>query len=106
VVAEGVQVLRQGATASWASALACVLVLDGVALLVGALTPLAAGAAALTLLGVLSRGSGAVVADPAGAWALVVAVAVGLLGPGAWSVDARLFGRREIEVPPHVRPVP
>ena len=32
-------------------------------------------------------------------FAAVVAVAVVLLGPGAWSVDARLFGRREIIIP-------
>jgi uncharacterized membrane protein YphA (DoxX/SURF4 family) len=32
---------------------------------------------------------------------LLAAVAAGLalLGPGAWSLDARLFGRREIELP-------
>ena len=29
----------------------------------------------------------------------VVATSVVLLGPGAWSVDARLFGRREIIIP-------
>ena len=30
---------------------------------------------------------------------VVVAVAIILLGPGAWSVDGRLFGRREIIIP-------
>lgn len=29
-----------------------------------------------------------------------MAVAIPLLGPGAYSVDARLFGRREIVIPP------
>jgi len=29
----------------------------------------------------------------------VVAATVVLLGPGVWSVDARLFGRREIIIP-------
>jgi uncharacterized membrane protein YphA (DoxX/SURF4 family) len=30
---------------------------------------------------------------------IVVAVAIALLGPGAWSVDARLFGLRTITIP-------
>jgi uncharacterized membrane protein YphA (DoxX/SURF4 family) len=30
---------------------------------------------------------------------VVVAVAIIFLGPGAWSVDGRLFGRREIIIP-------
>jgi putative oxidoreductase len=29
----------------------------------------------------------------------VLAVSVAMLGPGAWSVDARLFGRRRIDIP-------
>ena len=29
----------------------------------------------------------------------VVCGAIALLGPGAWSLDARLFGRREIAIP-------
>lgn len=28
----------------------------------------------------------------------VVAAAVAMLGPGAWSIDARLFGRRRFEI--------
>ena len=36
-------------------------------------------------------------------FALVIAVALVCLGPGAFSVDARLFGRREVIIPknPH-----
>ena len=34
----------------------------------------------------------------------VIGVAVALMGPGAFSVDCRLFGRREIVVP-RTRPV-
>ena len=33
----------------------------------------------------------------------IVAVAIIFLGPGAFSVDARLFGRREIIIPPPLR---
>jgi hypothetical protein len=100
LVAEGVQALRHGTGASGAGALACVLVLDGVALVVGGLTPIAAVPATIAVLGRV------LAAQPGSAWALVVAVAIGLLGPGAYSVDARLFGRREIEVPRHVRTDP
>lgn len=32
---------------------------------------------------------------------LVIAVSLGLLGPGAYSVDAYSFGRREWNIPPH-----
>lgn len=33
-------------------------------------------------------------------FAVVIAVAIVLLGPGAFSLDSRLFGRREIIIPP------
>jgi uncharacterized membrane protein YphA (DoxX/SURF4 family) len=35
---------------------------------------------------------------------IFVAAAIFLLGPGSISIDARLFGRREIIIPPHPRP--
>jgi uncharacterized membrane protein YphA (DoxX/SURF4 family) len=34
---------------------------------------------------------------------IVMAAAIALLGPGAFSLDARLFGRREIVIPPASR---
>ena len=34
----------------------------------------------------------------------ITAVALALLGPGAFSFDGRLFGRREIVIPPSSRP--
>ncbi|HEX3543577.1 MAG TPA: hypothetical protein VHT31_03545 [Candidatus Acidoferrum sp.] len=34
---------------------------------------------------------------------IVMAAAIALLGPGAFSLDARLFGRREILIPPPSR---
>jgi uncharacterized membrane protein YphA (DoxX/SURF4 family) len=78
-------------------------ILGGCALVAGLLTPGAALlAAALSLVRALAP-------PPAGAPALeggavlgllfVMGVTVALLGPGAFSVDARLFGRREIVVP-------
>jgi hypothetical protein len=39
------------------------------------------------------------VAPPAAAWHVVIeAIAIAMLGPGAYSIDARLFGGREIVV--------
>ena len=100
LLAEGAQALGRGAGPSWAGALAGVLVLDGIALIVGALSPVAAALAATVLLSRgLAPGIDGMAADMTSASALVMAIAVGLLGPGAYSVDARLFGRREIEVP-------
>jgi hypothetical protein len=37
-------------------------------------------------------------------WMIIAATALGLLGPGAYSLDGRLFGRREIVIPPSSRP--
>jgi uncharacterized membrane protein YphA (DoxX/SURF4 family) len=39
-------------------------------------------------------------AKPSQILATTIAVSIALLGPGAFSVDARLFGRREIIIPP------
>ena len=46
---------------------------------------------------------------PFGSWLalaffIVMATAIVLLGPGAFSLDARLFGRREIVIPLAARP--
>ena len=64
----------------------------GVALGLGVLTPLTALlSCVLAIIDV--AGLGAVQAPVA--WVTVVnAIALGLLGPGAYSIDARLFGRR------------
>jgi uncharacterized membrane protein YphA (DoxX/SURF4 family) len=35
---------------------------------------------------------------------IITATALGLLGPGAYSLDGQLFGRREIVIPPSSRP--
>ena len=68
----------------------------GVALAVGLLTPLAGTVvAAATLAG----GAGANPSLLATVWPIAAAaVAMALLGPGAYSIDARLFGRREIVI--------
>jgi uncharacterized membrane protein YphA (DoxX/SURF4 family) len=86
-----------------------VLITSGAALAVGFLTPFVAPLTGLFFLGI------ALGWLPTTPWTLpdarVVAVAVivtssaiALLGPGAFSLDGRLFGRREIVIPPASRP--
>ncbi len=79
----------------WPSKIAAV---GGVLLLVGLWTPISGGITALLEISMAFR-----MGDlrEAHLLAAAVAVALGLLGPGAWSVDARLFGRRRISIEDH-----
>ena len=68
----------------------------GIFLLAGLWTPVVGSlAAALGIWNVISR--------PGDPWACIFFATIGaglaLLGPGAWSVDARLFGWKRIDVP-------
>ena len=70
-------------------------ILIGLLLIAGVWTPVAGVIAGLLQLGLAFTTDGAI--DPAlerGAVGLCIA----LLGPGAWSIDARLFGRRRVEI--------
>jgi membrane protein implicated in regulation of membrane protease activity len=70
------------------------LALLALLMVAGALTPLACAVGALVEASYLLHGHGM---DPrCVVFALLVTVALGLLGPGAFSVDAKLFGRRRI----------
>jgi uncharacterized membrane protein YphA (DoxX/SURF4 family) len=104
----GVVLLLEGGAAMWsgdavttARALALSLAIGGAALVVGFLTPIACALAAIggaamvydaTAFGVLTRADGPL----AGALLIAIAVATACLGPGAFSLDAWLFGRREV----------
>jgi len=81
----------------------------GAALAIGFLTPYVGLLVGLCFLGIAFSWF------PAPSWGLhdarlaafgmiVTAVAIALLGPGAFSLDGRLFGRREIVIPPSSRP--
>ncbi len=91
------------AVAAWVVGLAAMAV--GAALLAGFLTPIAAiiaglGAAGvgLSALPVCTRNM--FDSSLAILLAATILVAILLMGPGSFSVDARLFGRREIIIPP------
>ena len=72
----------------------------GLLFLAGLYTPIAG--AVLTVLALWHT-----FLHPANPWTSILlgtlGAALALLGPGAWSVDARLFGRREIELPDRKR---
>ena len=76
---------------------------SGSALLAGLLTPFAAVVGVIAIaVGPHSWGSGTSLLPGNVAMMLVVAIgiALALLGPGAFSLDSRLFGRREMSFPP------
>ncbi len=93
-----------GVTTLGEQAAAGLAVVSGTLLLIGFLTPIAGVLVALQAIAV------AFVWFPVPSWNLfdaklptvlvvVVAIAIVFLGPGAVSLDARLFGRREIIIP-------
>jgi len=66
---------------------------SGVLLCAGLWTPVAGGALSIVALWSVFSGTG----DP---WSQILLASVGaalaMLGPGAWSIDARLFGRKRL----------
>lgn len=109
-IAEGVFFLSSPSNipfASWPPGL--VLIIAGAALAIGFLTPLAGILVGLCFLGVAfswfpSPSSGLRDIRLVGLGLIIVVAAIALLGPGAFSVDGYLFGRREIVIPPSSRP--
>lgn len=84
-------------------------VASGVLLVIGYLTPISGALVVLISIGglVLSlRNPSPHFINPALAGCVILAVAIAIicLGPGAFSIDARLFGRREIVIPDSSHP--
>lgn len=91
----------------WSAAILATII--GLALLAGLFTPIAGALAATGNLafGLWSLANGGV-AEPSRlmnfACLTVISLSLLFLGPGAFSLDARLFGRREIIIPESRRP--
>ena len=112
LIAQGVRIVaplvNTGTSPTIFAALTALTMLVGGALgAVGILTPItqsmSAAAGLLTLIDAMrtpSAVTGPEVPWPLGLMTTVVAVSLVFLGPGAYSIDASLFGRKEISIPP------
>jgi uncharacterized membrane protein YphA (DoxX/SURF4 family) len=104
-VVQGAFYLSHGGSWTLRALFSCLLLaVSGACLLIGFLTPCVS-----VLIGIAIVGTAiSLLAPPAGNLfdgklasfeMIVIAAAMALLGPGAFSVDAYLFGRREIVIP-------
>jgi len=84
----------------------CLAVAGGGLLVLGFLTPFAAVVLGLggvaVLLSWLPGGADELTAVGLSILFVTATASAALLGPGAYSLDARLFGRREVIIPPHL----
>ncbi len=85
------------------SAVGLLTLASGVLVLIGYRTPLAGVVGSLVSLATWlpwfpAPAANTVVTRPAAILTAVIAIAIVCLGPGAFSLDARLFGRREIVI--------
>ena len=93
----GVNYLSESGDSAFLSwILGFLIIAAAVFLLIGFLTPLIALIALAGGILSLADERQLVVVE---IYAVILAAAIALLGPGAFSLDARLFGRREIVIP-------
>jgi putative oxidoreductase len=92
------QAIAEVRASAWSQALPAVAEIPvAVLIIIGLWTPIAALAVCLLQLGVLLIAERTIAPQ---LLQMFVAVGLALLGPGAWSIDARLFGRRRVEIRP------
>jgi uncharacterized membrane protein YphA (DoxX/SURF4 family) len=95
---------------TWMSfASAALLIPCGVCVLIGLFTPIANVVVALVVFlisisWIVLPASKLMECKPASFEIIAISLSIAMLGPGLFSVDARLFGRREIVIPPTSRP--
>lgn len=108
-VAQGFLYLGRGAKLSAGGLLFGVLLaISGVCLVIGFLTPIASilagvGCVASTASWVPAPITTLFDGRLVSLEVIVMALSIAMLGPGAFALDARLFGRREIVIPPAPR---
>jgi uncharacterized membrane protein YphA (DoxX/SURF4 family) len=81
---------------AWAVATGLVSVVASALVLLGLWTPYAAATLGVTQLSALFMGGFPVETQVS---RTAIAVSLVMLGPGAWSIDRRLFGRKRIDLP-------
>jgi len=95
-----------GQVGAWVGA--GLLIVVGASILLGFLTPAVSIVAALANLGIILSGSppypwNSSNAKLATVQLIATSIAIAFLGPGAFSLDCHLFGRREINIPKAAR---
>ena len=85
----------RGVPHSWGYATQFIAVIDGVLLLAGLWTPVAGTLKTVIEIWIIFTSGHALVAHLLRA---ILGASLVMLGPGAWSVDARLFGRKRIDI--------
>jgi uncharacterized membrane protein YphA (DoxX/SURF4 family) len=108
-IVQGISTFIESPTQILAWAIGSLEILVGASLLIGFMTPIAGASASLGNLAIcvswfLTSGENAHDRAVAAIYLVVISIAITLLGPGAFSLDARLFGPREIIIPEASRP--
>ena len=104
LVVQGVCYLRETDLTLVSATVGLVSLASGALLLVGLVTPIAGAVVGVEGIGVLSSVLPSctppqVLSGISLVFAAAILMAIIILGPGAFSLDARLFGRREIIIP-------